>query len=117
METRATIVPAGAKGAKGTGIITTGETATTVIVSFSMIRGLYDISSPINYGTRNGTMMYQRGIYTLVPTFNGEADRMIIFTERLADRAVEMGWNNPSTNIITITVRRNSVTTHHDQRG
>ena len=74
---------------------------------FALTPGLHHIATAIDYGSRSGIILYQRGSSALVPPFSGETDGVTIFTERLFDRASEMGWNHPHADILTIDTVRN----------
>ena len=75
--------------------------------NFSLTPGLHDIAMAIDYGTRSGIILYQRGASALSPSFNGEPDGVTLLTERLFDRSSEMGWNHPNADILTIHTMRN----------
>ena len=75
--------------------------------NFALTPGLHDIGTAIDYGTRSGIILYQRGASALTPPFNGEPDGVTLLTERLFDRSSEMGWNHPNADILTIHTLRN----------
>ena len=84
-------------------VVSTGTSATTSSVSFTLTPRQVKPDTVINYAVKQGTLQREAGTKSLCTLFNLTSEHLAVFINKLMSRSKVQGWDKGTNDLLTFT--------------